>query len=136
MNDKSHSRRILLSDGVAPYQVQAEALQIGEDLVVMVAGGKKPHVGAVAVGIPRPSLAHREKTSATASVFTMAGHKEDELALVMARGLAAALKRNVVITVGIHVDNISAAGIKGIEQSCHILQEKLIMKLSPAATEQ
>ncbi|MEW5922319.1 MAG: hypothetical protein AB1796_15535 [Bacillota bacterium] len=125
------NRLVSLSEGRMPYQVRADALTIGDDLVVMVSGGEKPHVGAVAVGIPRPSLDTPEAVSATASVFAMIGHKEDDVARMMARGLAAALQRNIVVTVGIHVDNIAPEGIRIIEESCSTMLKRLIEQLTP-----
>ncbi len=124
------SQNLTLAEGVPPRQIRAEAAFVGEDLVVMVSGGEKPHVGAVAIGIPRSSLANPETVSATASVFAMVGHKEDDLARIMARELAAALKRNVVVTVGIHIDQISPEGIESIEESCRSILKRLIKQLS------
>lgn len=127
MEDKPN---LCLTEGSPPFQVRAEAALIGDDLVVMLSGGDRPHIGAVAVGIPRPSLANREVTSATASVFAMVGHKEDDMARLVAREIAAALERNVVVTVGIHVDNISTEGIRSIEENCRSILEQLKEKLS------
>ncbi len=124
------NQNLILTEGVPPFQIRAEVACIGEDLVVMLSGGEKPHVGAVAIGIPRSSLADPETVSATASVFAMVGHKEDDLARIMARALAAALTRNVVVTVGIHVDQISPQGIERIEESCRKILERLIEELT------
>jgi len=109
-----------------PYQVVISAVPIGDDLVVLVWGGEKPHVGAVAVGVPRPSLENSEITSATTSVYALVGHKEDDLARMMAQKIASTLKRNVILTAGIHVDNISADGIEVIETNCRKVLESLI----------
>ena len=124
-------RLLSLSEGQMPYQVRADAIAAGDDLVVIVSGGDKPHVGAVAVGIPRPSLENPQAVSATASVFAMVGHKEDELARRLALMLTATLQRNTVVTVGIHVDNISPEGIRSIEHSCFSIFERLIVELKP-----
>ena len=120
---------VSLSEGDMPYQVRCDAFAVGDDLVVIVAGGDKPHVGAVAVGIPRPSLDNPQEISATASVFAMIGHKEDELARSLALKLAGTLKRNTVVTVGIHVGNISLGGIKNIEDNCSSILKLLIEEL-------
>lgn len=120
---------VSLIEGDVPYQVRCDAFAVGDDLVVIVAGGDKPHVGAVAVGIPRPSLDNPQEISATASVFAMIGHKEDELARSLALKLATTLQRNTVVTVGIHVDNISPGGISSIEESCSSVLKRLINEL-------
>ncbi|MDO9535621.1 MAG: hypothetical protein Q7J85_09910 [Bacillota bacterium] len=119
-------RSLNMEEGDGPYRVSACVVPIGEDLVVMIWGGDKPHVGAVAIGIPRPSLENPEITSSTTSVYALLGHKEDGLAKMMADRLASVLERNVVLTAGIHVDNISMEGIKEIEINCSSILKRLI----------
>ncbi len=119
-------KKVTFSEGDKPYQVRIEAIEIGSDLLVAVYGGEKPHVGAIAVSIPRPSLANAEKCSASVSVFTLTGHKEDDLAKMMAEKLAAALNRVTVLTAGIHVDNITPEGIKIIEENTGMILERLL----------
>jgi len=94
------------------YDIQAQVLRIGTDLLVAVWGGEKPHIGAVAVAQPRPSLRDLNVVSATASVICLPAHKEDEIAKMVAETLAAALNTSVVVTAGIHWDNIPQAGIE------------------------
>jgi len=120
---------ISLAEGKGKFRVQCDAVEIGPDLVVKLYGGDKPHVGAVAVGIPRPSLAGDEKISASVSVFTLTGHKEDELAKMMAGKLSAALNRVTVLTAGIHIDNITPEGIKTFEINAVRAGDELINHL-------
>ena len=126
--DNSHGRSSI-TEGHFPYQVQADFSLLGDDLVVLIYGGEKPHVGAVAVGISRPSLENPEAVSATTSVFTLTGHKEDELARKMAHILSADLQRNVVVTVGIHVDKITPHGIAVIKKNCNKILKKLLAEI-------
>ncbi len=122
--------QLTLVAGEMPYQVQASAFPVGGDLVVTVCGGDKPHVGAVAVSIPRPSLSDPQAISSTTSVFALVGHKEDELAKKMAGGLASSLNRKIVLTVGIHVDGITASGVREVERNCSKLLERLLRQLT------
>jgi gallate decarboxylase subunit D len=117
---------ITFSEGDSPYRVSSDAVEIGADLLVTIYGGEKPHVGAIAIGIPRPSLADTEQISATVSVFTLTGHKEDDLAKMMAGKITAALRKVTVLTVGIHVDNITVEGLKTIEENAHKVLERLL----------
>ncbi len=126
--DNSHGRSSII-EGHFPYHVQADFSLLGDDLVVLIYGGEKPHVGAVAVGISRPSLENPEAVSATTSVFTFTGHKEDELARKMAHTLASDLQRNVVVTVGIHVDKITPHGIADIKKNCDKILKKLLAEI-------
>ncbi|MCF8065869.1 MAG: hypothetical protein K9K36_11540, partial [Desulfarculaceae bacterium] len=74
------SKSLTVSTGSGRLDLSAQCHWVGPDLVVLVTGGELPHVGAVAVAAPRPSLADPSITSATASVFTYPSHKEDRLA--------------------------------------------------------
>jgi len=96
------------------YNLEAFVKQIGEDLLVAIWGGEKPHIGAVAVAQPRPSLKDESVVSATASVFCYLGHKDDIIAKEAAEKLSATLNTNVTLTVGIHWDDIDEAGIKTV----------------------
>ncbi len=123
--DSPHYQNSII-EGQFPYQVQAVFSLIGDDLVALISGGEKPHVGAVAVGVSRPSLENPKAFSATTSVFALTGHKEDTLARNMAQSLATGLQRNVVVTVGIHVDKISPQGIEIINENCDKILKKLL----------
>ena len=96
------------------YNLEAFVKEIGQDLLVAMWGGERPHIGAVAIAQPRPSLRDESAVSATASVFCYVGHKDDLLAKESAERISAALDRNVTVTVGIHWDDIDEADIKMI----------------------
>jgi hypothetical protein len=110
------------------YNLSAGVRLIGEDVLVAIWGGEKPHIGAVAVAQPRPSLKDPDVTSATASVICLVGHKEDELAKASAEILAAALNTRVVVTAGIHWDNLDPEGIRRIIQNSEILVEMILQQ--------
>jgi hypothetical protein len=111
------------------YDISASVRLIGRDLLVAIWGGDKPHIGAVAMAQPRPSLKDPEVTSSTASVFSYVGHKEDELAKATAEILAATLKTNVIVTAGIHWDNLPEEGIQRVIRNSEILVEMILTKI-------
>jgi hypothetical protein len=111
------------------YDLSASVRLIGPDLLVAIWGGEKPHIGAVAMSQPRPSLKDPEVTSATASVFAYVGHKEDELAKAAAEILAATLKTNVVVTAGIHWDNLPPEGIQQVIRNSETLVDMILAKI-------
>jgi len=104
----------MVETSTGAYDIQAQVRRIGTDLLVAIWGGEKPHIGAVAVAQPRPSLRDVNVVSATASVICLPAHKEDDLAKTVAETLAAALNTSVVVTAGIHWDNIPQAGIERV----------------------
>lgn len=109
--------------------VEARAVQIGADILVYIWGGNRPHIGAVAAAQPRPSLANETRRSATCSVLTFLGHKEDEVVKLVSEQLSAALDTHVVVTAGIHWDGLNQKEITaigtGIEEIIHQLTVKL-----------
>ena len=111
------------------YNLKASVRQIGSDLLVAIWGGDKPHIGAVAVAQPRPSLKDPARISASASVFCFVGHKEDDLAKAASEKLASALNTPVVVTAGIHWDNLNADGIRQVVQNSRLLMDQIIAKV-------
>jgi hypothetical protein len=97
------------------FRIQGLIEEIGRDLLVSIWGGTKPHIGAVGMATPRPSLKDPRKWSATSSNFTFIGHKEDLLVKMISEGLSAQLKRNVVVVAGIHWNAITSREIEVIE---------------------
>lgn len=109
--------------------IDACALRIGADLLVAIWGGSRPHIGAVAAAQPRPSLRDANVTSATASVLTYVGHRDDVVAKFAAETLSAALAVPVVVTAGIHWDNLDEARIHLVMDNTRTLVGQLIAAL-------
>jgi len=118
----------LVSTGPA-RNIEAEAVWVGGDLLVYIYGGEIPHIGAVAAATPRPSLRQPNQRSATSSVLTYVAHKEDDLAKQVAEALATALDTRVVVTAGIHWDDLDRAGIEQVIKNSRQLIAALIDRL-------
>ena len=112
-----------------PFKIRGDVQAMGQDLLVTIWGGTKPHIGAVGMAIPRPSLRDPRKWSATSSNFTFIGHKEDILVKQISERLASQLRRNVVVIAGIHWDNLSNKEIKVIEDLTKELQGEILRRL-------
>ncbi|MFB0532721.1 MAG: hypothetical protein ACETVU_03530 [Desulfatiglandales bacterium] len=112
------------------YDLEASVRWIGEDLLVAIWGGEKPHIGAVAVAQPRPSLRDQRLTSATASVFCYPGHKDDTVAKEAAEKICSALNTNVTVTVGIHWENIDDAAISRVVENSRHLATMIIERIT------
>ena len=65
---------------------------MGNDLCITISGGDRPHIGSIAIADPRKSLTGDGSTSATVSTYNFTGHKDYEVADVIA--LAVASKKN------------------------------------------
>jgi hypothetical protein len=112
------------------YDLEAAVRRIGEDILVAVWGGEKPHIGAVAMAQPRPSLKDPGRTSASTSVHCFTGHKEDALASAVATAIASAMNRRTVVSAGIHWDDLTEDGIRAVQANSRILTERIIAQLS------
>lgn len=115
--------------GKGKYRIAAHVRFIGEDIIIIISGGTKPHLGSIAVALPRPSLEDPEKLSATSSVFNFAGHKDEVIARMFSERIAAIFNRNIVTTAGIHIDDPTKSEIDKIltnaETLCSILVKKM-----------
>ncbi len=104
------------------YNLEAFVKNIGRDFLIAIWGGERPHIGAVAVAQPRPSLRDKRLISATASVFCFLGHKEDIIAKEAAEKISSALNKNVTVTAGIHWDDMDDLAIgRVVENSRHLM---------------
>jgi gallate decarboxylase subunit D len=111
------------------FKVNAVIHEMGPDILVALWGGTYPHIGAIGMAQVRQSLKARDETSATSSVFTFLGHKEDSLAKPLAEDITRRLARNSVVVAGIHWDNLTDDEIKTVENLCRELSEKIIKKI-------
>ncbi|MGD8344565.1 MAG: hypothetical protein PVH53_13280 [Desulfobacterales bacterium] len=123
------SREFTIHTEEDAYNLCASVRCIGADVLVAIWGGEKPHIGAVAVAQPRPSLKDPELTSASASVICLVGHKEDELVKATAEIMAATLKTQVVVTAGIHWDNLTPEAIQQIIRHSEILVDMILARM-------
>jgi len=111
------------------FKIESLIHEMGQDLLVSIWGGSRPHIGALAMATPRPSLKDPEVWSATSSNFTFVGHKEDLLVKKISEKLAAALRRNVVVVAGIHWDDVTAREIKTIENLTLKLSDEILKRV-------
>ncbi len=123
------------SAGEGRLRVVGTAQPTGDGVVITLSGGDHPHIGAVGVGIPRPSLRDPQVQSASASVLTVTGHRDDELAKPLAELCARVLGQVAVVAVGVHVDGAGPEEIALL--SAHVRQaaEQLLRQLRPDARE-
>ena len=118
------------SYGSEPYTVHGEMRLLGSDLLVVLSGGTKPHIGSIAVAVPRPSLVNEEVVSSTSSVYNFVGHKDHVIAQRVAEVLSSRLNRHVVVVAGFHIDKISEEGIARVVGNCDGLAEEIYEEIA------
>lgn len=100
--------------------------EIGNDLCVIIFGGDMPHIGCVTLSQPRPSLMNESVISSTTSIINIIGHKDDIIARYASEKLSSSLNKNVVVSCGVHVDNIKDNEIDAIIAMAKELTELII----------
>lgn len=111
------------------FRIEASIQEVGQDVLVSIWGGSRPHIGAIGMATPRPSLKDPKKLSATSSNFTFVGHKEDTVVKAVSEKLASRLKTNVVVTAGIHWDRITLKEIETIQSLTDELGDQILKKV-------
>ena len=115
-----------ISEKKGELEVFAQVEVVGDDLVVILWGGAKPHIGAIGVAQPRSGLKDPETISATSSVFTFLGHKEDAVAKAMSEELARELNRKVVVVAGMHWEDLEDKRIEEVMEICQRLKARIL----------
>jgi len=111
--------------------LEARVAVVGDDLVVAVGGGERPHVGCAVLAIPYPAKGEAGGWSASCSVLTIPPHKEEPIARGIATRLAAGLGRVTVVTAGVHDDDIDAEGIRLYFRLGEELADELLAGATP-----
>ena len=92
---------------IAGITIEIQETRIGDDIVLILAGGDKPHIGCVVQAVPRPSLTNDGSISVTSSVLNLTGHKDEFLCRILAEKRCRETGRIVVCTGGVHIENIT-----------------------------
>jgi hypothetical protein len=102
-------------------------LEIGNDIIFIVSGGDQPHIGAVSVGIPRPSLKNPDQLSSTISTYVFTGHKDDIIGNKIAEEISKRTGKKVVVLAGIHFHSLSEKDINLVVEKSGIICQELIV---------
>jgi hypothetical protein len=86
----------------------------GEDLSLSVSGGDRPHIGCAALAVPDRPGGNPGSGHAAVSVITEPGHRDDALAVPIARKLACILGCRVSVSCGVHTDGIAPEQIRQV----------------------
>ena len=113
----------------AGCSLEVRAAFVGEDILVCLQGGERPHLGCVVQTEPRESLTGDGSVSATSSVLNYPGHKDEVVCRYVAEKISRELKRRVVCTVGFHKDGINVDEIREVQMAVEVVTEKLVGRL-------
>ncbi len=116
--------------GRGKHELKAVAAVTEDGINVYIGGGERPHIGSIAVSLPRPSLTGDGSMSSTTSVFNVRGHKDDGIALPMAEDICRRTGMAVVVTAGIHIDDATIDDINLLKENGARLVERILNKIS------
>ena len=109
--------------------LEVSAAFVGEDVLVCLQGGERPHLGCVVQTEPRESLTGDGSVSTTSSVLNYPGHKDEVVCRYVAEKISRELKRRVVCTGGFHKDGITIEEIREVQRAVETVTEKIVVKL-------
>lgn len=109
--------------------LEISAAFAGNDILVCLQGGERPHLGCVVQTEPRESLTGDGSVSATSSVLNFTGHKDEIICRYVAEKISRELNRRVVCTGGFHKDEISAEEIREVQMAVEELTERIVGRL-------
>ena len=106
-------------------KIEAACVECGVDLIVVVGGGTRYHCGTLALTISMPSINDPQKLTNSTYQVPVPGHKEEALAREGSLILSRALRRNVVMSVGIHEDELPKERIPYVTEQFYKLVEMI-----------
>lgn len=115
-------------EGEGRCQIILTLIDTGNGIQGLLTGGEKPHVGGVVLALPRPSLSGAGWSS-DVYITPVPGHKDVDVARTIAETLARELRNPVVITSGIHSDNLESSELREIINNCTKLTQTALASL-------
>lgn len=110
---------------VCGITIRCDVIRMGRDYAVTLQDEQAGHIGCTTLSAARPSLTGRG-ISATTSVLSCMGHKDEEIARRFSEATAVKAKASAVCTCGIHIDGITGEQIKEILAACERLKEDVL----------
>ena len=101
-------------------ELKIEIKSVGEDILILVTGGDKPHIGSAVLAIPRKSLRDEKIISCTSSVLNVTGHKDEKICRYLAETFCKKYNAVTICAGGFHVDNLTAEQIQEVVDACKI----------------
>ena len=98
-------------------ELKIEIKPVGDDILILLSGGDKPHIGCTVLAIPRKSL-RDDSISCTSSVLNVTGHKDEKICRYVAETFCKRYNSVTVCAGGFHCDNLTAAQIQEVVEAC------------------
>ena len=106
---------------------------VGDDVLAVIQGGDRPHIGCTVLSAPRKSLRGDGSISCTSSVINVIGHKDEHICRIVSESIASKLGVTTVCSGGFHIDNITEEGINEVLRAVRDMISELNDTLAPTA---
>ena len=98
----------MITSGEGKYEVWLKRMEIGEDIIYILGGGEKPHLGGAVICEPNKPP----------NVVRLEGHYDDVVLELIAKIACKKYNTKIVAIGGIHIDNASKEEIDKIIENC------------------
>ena len=103
----------MITSGSGKHKVWLKRIELDEDLVYVVGGGEKSHIGSVIIKVPGENC----------SVISRKCHHDHEVLQPLAEAICEKYSQTVVVVGGIHVDDATEEDIQIIKDNCKELEK-------------
>lgn len=111
---------INLNRKLGRVKINLKATYVGEDLIIIISGGDRPHVGVISYGGEGLSNKDFEKNT-----VVYGNHKEYIISQRFSQRIGDIFKGNYMISVGIHLEHITKEEIKIVMKLSEELLEEI-----------
>ncbi len=94
--------------GEGKYRVWLQCEDMGDDLVYMLGGGERSHIGSVVMKIPQKEV----------MIMKLEGHYDQEVLIPIAEAAAQKYHKKTVALGGVHIENASKDDIEKLVSNC------------------
>ena len=105
----------MITCGKGKYKVWLKQKMIGDDILFILGGGEKPHIGGMVLCEP----------GKTPQVLKLHGHYDDVVLKPLAKAACLKFKVTVVAIGGVHIDNATKEEINILVENCKTLTKQL-----------
>ncbi len=120
---------IRLNEGEGRTKLHLIAIFSGDDLIVVIFGGDRPHIGSVTVAYPPFTDEEKKKKGKEGVVLDtipLPGHKDYVVSEMVAEKVSRVLGRVVAVSAGIHIEKASKAEIEEVLKNSEKLADSFL----------
>ncbi|CFX87007.1 Uncharacterized [Syntrophomonas zehnderi OL-4] len=119
---------VKLSCGEDRYIINLLVLITADGISITLTGGESPHVGGMAMSVPRPSI-NNSQMSCDTWITPRVGHKDDQAAALVARQVCLETGQTTAVTAGIHIDRAQPWEVERLLENCRQAADLLCSKI-------